>query len=73
MKPMTPKEVAERANVSLSLVYALLHSGKLKGMRIGCRGRGKWLVDPADYDAFIATCKLGDLPEPDTQPFHFLK
>lgn len=65
MKPLTPKQVAERANVSLSLVYAVLHAGKLRTLRIGCRGKGKWLIEPEDFENWKATCKVSELAVPD--------
>lgn len=71
MKPMTPAECATRANVSLSLVYAVLRSGRLPSMRIGCRGRGKWLVEPGDFEAWMESCKRSELP--DDGPYVFLK
>jgi excisionase family DNA binding protein len=73
VKPLTPKQCAEKIGVSLSLIYALLQTGKLKGMRIGVRGKGKWLVAPEDLDAFLATCKVSDLPEPDDGDYAYLK
>lgn len=63
MKPLTPMECAEKANVSLSLIYAVLKSGRLKAMRIGCRGKGKWLVDHDDFENWKQSCRLEDMAE----------
>jgi hypothetical protein len=41
-------------------------------MRIGCRGRGKWLVAPEDFEAWVQSCKLSEMPEEGT-PFTYLK
>ena len=46
---LTVKDAAGRARVSPSLVYALLRKRKLKAMRVGCRGRGKWLIEESDF------------------------
>ena len=54
---------AARARVSRSLVYALLRRGLLPAMRIGARGRGKWVIDAADLERFLASCKTAGLPE----------
>ena len=35
----------EGATVSRSLIYSLLKQGKLEAVRIGCRGKGKWLIE----------------------------
>ncbi len=40
---MTVKEAAERLEISVSLCYALLQSGRLRGGRRGM-GRGTWRV-----------------------------
>lgn len=43
--------------VSRSLVYALLKSGKLQGLRVGVRGRGKWVIEESDLARFRESCK----------------
>ncbi len=50
------KEVAARLNVSCSLVYALIESGKLVAHRVG-RGRGALRVSAADFEAYLAVCR----------------
>jgi excisionase family DNA binding protein len=65
VKPLTPAECAERANVSLSLIYAVLKSGRLKAMRIGCRGRGCWRIDPDDFENWKQSCRLEEMPQED--------
>lgn len=62
---LTPLQAAKRANVSLSMIYALLRAGRLPGYRVGCRGKGKWLIREEDLDGFLASCKLNDLPQDD--------
>ncbi len=49
------KEVAERLNVSESLVYGWIADGRLAHVRLGGRGRrGTIRVSEADLDAFLA-------------------
>lgn len=68
MKPtFTVKQAAERAHVSRSLIYALLRTGRLKALRIGCRGRGKWLIEEEVLAAFVEECRAG-VPSPAVQP-----
>lgn len=55
---LTPKQAAVRANVSRSLIYSLLRQGKLPAARIGCRGRGKWLISPEDLETYMEQCKV---------------
>lgn len=69
---MTPREIAEKACVSQSTVYALLKAGRLPGFRVGCRGRGKWLVRWEDWEAFLASCKVAAGSVDDGRPFRFL-
>jgi excisionase family DNA binding protein len=61
---LTVKQAAARACVSKSLLYALLKSGRLAGVRIGCRGRGTWRVEESVLDAFLEDCKSEPPPEP---------
>jgi excisionase family DNA binding protein len=63
---LTPKECAERVCVSLSLIYALLKKKKIPALRIGL-GRGKWLIQEDDFEAFLANCKLEDLRENESE------
>ena len=67
---LTPKQCAERACVSLSLIYVLLRKQIIPALRIGL-GRGKWLIREADFENFLATCKLEDLRE-DESEFKYL-
>lgn len=57
MKLLTPAECSERARVSLSLIYSVLKCGRLPALRIGARGRGKWLVEEASFEAWLASCR----------------
>jgi excisionase family DNA binding protein len=73
VKPLTPAECAGLANVSLSLIYAVLKAGRLKAMRIGCRGKGKWLVDPSDFENWKQSCRLEEMPQEDEGELKWLK
>ncbi len=52
---LTVKDVAERLNVSPSLVYQLVESGKLPVHRIGT-GRGTIRVSQSDLESYLAGC-----------------
>ncbi len=55
---LTPKQVAERIGVSVSLVYQWCHDGLIEHMRLGGQGkRGKLLIDPESLDHFLESCK----------------
>jgi excisionase family DNA binding protein len=49
---LTPADVADVLNVSLSQVMALLRSGELVGVKIG--GRGQWRVESDRLEEYIA-------------------
>jgi excisionase family DNA binding protein len=52
---LTPKQAAERLNVSDSLIYAWCSAGALPHYRFGKPGRrGKILIDEVELDAFVA-------------------
>jgi excisionase family DNA binding protein len=56
---MTPKEAAERACVSLSLIYQWCQSGELPHLRVGSPGRrGKILIEDSDLDGYLASLKV---------------
>ena len=63
---VTVKQAASRLNVSPSLIYALLRQHKLAAARIGCRGKGKWLVEEAEVERYRASCQVeaGSTPTP---------
>jgi Helix-turn-helix domain len=55
----TPKQLAERAGVSVGLVYGWCESGQLAHVRLGASGRrGKILVSEADWAAFLASRRV---------------
>ncbi|HEX3147007.1 MAG TPA: helix-turn-helix domain-containing protein [Gemmataceae bacterium] len=55
---LTPKEAAERARVSLSLIYHWCHSHALVHYRFGQPGkRGRIRIEDGDLEAFMAECK----------------
>lgn len=49
---LTPADVAEVLNISMSQTMALLRSGELEGIKIG--GRGQWRVERDKLEAYIA-------------------
>jgi excisionase family DNA binding protein len=48
---LTPADVAEVLNISMSQTMALLRSGDLEGIKIG--GRGQWRVGRDKLEAYI--------------------
>lgn len=57
-KKLTARQAAERAGVSLSLVYLLCEERRLPHYRIGSEGkRGRILIDAEDLDRFIEACR----------------
>jgi excisionase family DNA binding protein len=55
---LTPKQVAERTGVSVSLVYRWCQEGLLEVFRLGGKGRrGKLLIVPSSLDQFLESCK----------------
>ena len=51
---MTVKEFAERAEISLSLAYALISEGRVRHRRIGQRGRrGTIRITDDDMKVFL--------------------
>lgn len=69
---LTPKEAAKRACVSVSLIYALLKQRRLPALRVGVRGRGKWLIESDDLDGFLSECRVNELSVPDETDLKFL-
>jgi excisionase family DNA binding protein len=56
---MDVKEAAKRAEVSVSLMYALVEEGRVPHRRIGRRGRrGKIVITEADLAAFLESAKV---------------
>ncbi len=53
----TPKQLAEDTGVSQSVIYGLIRQGRLVAYRVGCRGRGKYLIDESDWEKFLAACR----------------
>jgi excisionase family DNA binding protein len=51
---MTVKQAAQRLEISLSLCYALLASGRLKGTRHGL-GRGTWRVSEEQLREYLSS------------------
>jgi excisionase family DNA binding protein len=65
---LTPKQAAERAGVSLSLIYQLCEERRLTHYRIGGRGkRGKILIAPDDLDAFLESLRVEPPEAPDPE------
>jgi excisionase family DNA binding protein len=56
---MTVREFAERAEISLSLAYALISEGRVPHRRIGQKGRrGKITISEADLQKFLENCQV---------------
>ena len=53
---LTVPQVAARLNVSQSLVYALVDSGKIVSHRIG-NGRGTVRISEADLATYLDSCR----------------
>jgi excisionase family DNA binding protein len=49
---LTPADVAEVLNISMSQTMALLRSGELEGIKVG--GRGQWRVERDKLESYIA-------------------
>jgi excisionase family DNA binding protein len=63
---LTPKQAAEQAAVSVSLIYQWCHEGRLPHLRLGGRGRrGKIVIDATDLDAFLEGCRVTEPLEDD--------
>jgi excisionase family DNA binding protein len=55
---LTPKQAAERAVVSVSLIYQWCQDGVLVHYRFGRPGkRGRIRIEDTDLEAFLVTCK----------------
>ncbi|RIK09161.1 MAG: DNA-binding protein [Acidobacteria bacterium] len=52
---LTPDEVAEYLNITVSQVYTLMRDGELVALKIG--KRGVWRVDRDELDAYISRLK----------------
>jgi excisionase family DNA binding protein len=63
---LTPKQAAERARVSTSLVYQWCQDRVLVHYRLGRPGkRGRIRIEEADLEAFLGSCKReGETPLP---------
>lgn len=56
---MSVKEFAKRAEISLSLAYAMIQEGRISCRRIGRKGRrGKIVVREDDLAAFLEMVKV---------------
>jgi excisionase family DNA binding protein len=55
---LTVREAAARSGASASTIYELCRAGRLVHYRIGCRGRGKILIDPKSLADFVAACRV---------------
>ena len=51
----TADEIAEKLRVTRRTVYSYIKAGKLKGQKL--EGGRKWLITPADFDAFTTPKK----------------
>lgn len=56
---LSVKQAAKRAGVSPGVVYAWIAAKSLPCYRLGMPGkRGKVLIEEADLDRFLASCKV---------------
>ena len=69
----TPKQLAQATGVSQSTIYSLVRQGRLAAYRVGCRGKGKYLIEEADWETFLAGCKTDVLPPEGDDDFVYLK
>jgi excisionase family DNA binding protein len=61
---MTVRQVADKIGVSDSLVYEWCSAGLLTHYRFGSKGRrGKIMIDEAELDAFLSSCRQEARPE----------
>lgn len=65
---MRVEEVAREAGISAAVVYANLHSGRLRGYRFAARGRGTWRVARADYELWLQSLRYEELAPPPAEP-----
>ena len=55
---VTVRDAAKRLEISQSLVYSLISSGKLRFMRVG-HGRGRLRIPEDAIDEYLARCTFG--------------
>jgi excisionase family DNA binding protein len=55
---MTVRQAAERLEISPSLVYSLISSGKLRHCRVG-HGRGRLRIPDDAIGEYLARCTFG--------------
>ncbi len=60
---MNVKQAAARLEVSMSTVYGLVASGKLRCYRIG-NGRGTIRIDGSQIETFLSGAESNPRPEP---------
>jgi hypothetical protein len=57
---LTVPQVAKRTNVCAAVVYGWCSARLLPHFRVGMPGhRGKLLIEEADLDAFLESCRVG--------------
>jgi excisionase family DNA binding protein len=63
MPRLSVRQAARAAGVSESLIYAWCAERRLAHYRVGAAGRrGRILIDPADLDAVMRTCRADRHP-----------
>ncbi len=71
---LTVKQAADRAGVSDSLVYEWCGQRLLKHYRFGAKGRrGKVMIEEADLDAFLDSCKQEVRSQASVSPLKHIK
>ena len=63
---ITPKQLAEKACISVSTIYGLVGKGLLPCYRVGVK-KGKILIKWDDWEAFLATRRVSEWPQPEEQ------
>ena len=64
---LTPKQLAEKASLSVGTVYGLVGKGLLPCYRVGVKG-GKILIRWEDWEAFLATRRVSEWTQPEEKP-----
>lgn len=72
MTMLTPQQAADRIGVSLSLIYAVLKAGKLPALRVGCNGKGRWLITQEDFDNWLQSCRVSEMAQEDDGELKYL-
>ena len=71
---LTPKQAADKAGVSTSLVYEWCAQGLLPHYRFGRQGRrGTIRIDEIELEAFLARCRQAAHPQEEPRPLKHIR